>query len=289
MRAPVRPISGRWPGAVERRLGRFFWVDPTVIAEESASAETFRRAMAALHVGDTIKITGSNRHPESDALLLQHVDLADAAIVDIGASDGSTSIDLIGKLPGFRSYTIADLYLHLTARSVASRTLFYDASGTLILIAGRRLVAWPSLSKAVRALYRRTIRRAAASRPGREVLLLNPSVRELLGSDGRVSYRVHDVFEPWTGPRPDVVKVANLLRRLYFSDDRILAALRRLHETLPEGGHLLVVDNPRIAGISERGGLFRKAGPGFEPVATTEHPPEIVDLVARVGADALPR
>ena len=286
MRAPVRPISGRWPGWLERRFGRFFWVDPDVVLSDSADAETFRRAMSALHVGDTIKITGSNRHPQSDSLLLEHLDpatLAQAAIVDIGASDGSTSVDLITRLPNFRSYAIVDLYLHLTARTVGSRTVYYDPTGQLVLIVGRRVVAWPSLSEPVRMAYRRTIR--AATQPGaeRQVLLLNPAARALVESDERVSYRVHDVFTAWTGPKPTVVKVANLLRRLYFTDDRILVALERLNDMLEDDGYLLVVDNPRIAGISERGGLYRKAGTRFEPVATTEHPPEIADLVARVG------
>ena len=63
-----------------------------------------------MHVGGTIKITGGNRHPVADQMLIDNVDLSDATIVDIGASDGSTSVDLIGKLPALKRYVIADLH-----------------------------------------------------------------------------------------------------------------------------------------------------------------------------------
>ena len=63
-----------------------------------------------MHVGGTIKITGGNRHPVADQMLIDNVDLSDATIVDIGAADGSTSLDLIGKLAAFQRYVIADLH-----------------------------------------------------------------------------------------------------------------------------------------------------------------------------------
>lgn len=279
MRAPVRGIRGRWPRSLERLAPRFFRVDPRVLLDEEPSAEDFRAAMSIMHVGDTIKITGVNRHAAADALLLEHVDLVGASLVDIGASDGSTSVELIEKLPHFRSYVIADLYLHLDAVQTRRHVLFYDADGTCVLVAGRRLLAWPSLARWVRVLWGPLI--AVAGRRGtrRTVLLLGPGTRRVLRDDPRVSTRVHDVFQPWEGPAPDVIKVANLLRRLYFSDEDIQRALGALLASLDEGGHLLVLDNPRIAGIDLRAGLYRRVGGRFSVVAETEHAPEIADLV----------
>lgn len=281
MRAPIRPIRGRWPAGLEHRADRFFWADPQVIVDGSATPDLFRTAMSAINVGETIKITGSNRHPGADQLLLDHVDLTDAAIVDIGASDGSTSVDLIDRIGQFGSYTIADLYLTLEAVQVGSHTLLFDHSGECILVIGRRGLAWPSLSRPVATLYAPIIARAAG-RTRAEVLLLNPAARDLIATDPRVGYRVHDVFTPWEGDPPDVIKVANLLRRLYFPDEQITVGLRALLTSLPEGGHLLMVDNPRIEGIDYRAGLFRRSGGRFELVATTEQPPEIGDLIEQV-------
>lgn len=283
MRAPVRPIRGRWPRPLEARLGRAFRVDPLTILDDDADPSTFREAMSSTYVGDTIKITGSGRHAGADDLLIGALDLRQAAIVDVGASDGSTSVDLVERLGEFRSFTIADLYLTLRAVDVLGHTAFFDGQGRCTLVAGRRLAAWPGLSRPVALLYSPLISAARRRQArAREVLLLNPSARRLIASDPRVGYAVHDVFTPWTGQRPDVIKVANLLRRLYFSDQDLLRALRALHSSLPEGGHLLLVDNPRRKNTPPGVGLYRREGDHFTEVARSGHP-EIADLVTLVG------
>jgi hypothetical protein len=286
MRAPVRPIRGRWPAALERRFGRFFRDSPYALTRDDVTAEQFRKAMSAIHVGETIKITGANRHPVADELLISNVDLTGKVIVDIGASDGSTSVDLIAKLPDFASYVIADLFLSLDVVRSAGHLFFYDADGTCILIAGRRVVAWPSLSKGVGLLYRPMLAIAQRHRGARrELLLLNPATRDLMAQDPRVTYRVHDVFDIWQGRPPDVIKIANLLRRLYFADEEITRALMAVHASLSEDGHLLVVDNPRIVGLGPRAGLYRRMDTGFAIVAETAHRPEISDIVGGFAAN----
>ncbi len=239
--------------------------------------------MSAMQVGDTIKITGANRHPDADRLLVEHVDLAGARILDIGASDGSTSVDLIAALPTFAEYVLADLYFHLRAARTEHHVVFFDHEGTAILVVGRRLVSWPTRARWVAAMYRRVLA-AATLVPTEPVLLLNPDARALVDRDSRVSYRQHDIFTPWPGSPPTIIKVANLLRRLYFPDVDIVRALRVLIDELPEGGYLLMVDNHRVMGLPPRGGLYRKVGSRFTPVADTGHQPEIHDLIVGVAA-----
>jgi len=292
MRAPVRPIRGRWPVWLERRCARFFWNDPRLILDPSADPEAFRQAMTALNVGDTVKITGANRHPDADALIVNLVnaaDLHDPTIVDIGASDGSTSLDLIRRLRRFKAYVIADLFLTLDVVQSGRRTFFFQPDGTCVLVAGPRTMSWPSESAILAGVFDRQIRIARRRHTGRqEVLLLNPEVQRQIAADPRVSYRVHDVFEPWSEPTPDIIKVANLLRRLYFDDARIMAGLRALLTSLPEGGHLFVVDNPRMKNTPPRGGLYRRQLGRFRPVAQTEGIPEIDDLIRAVRLETAP-
>jgi chemotaxis methyl-accepting protein methylase len=109
-----------------------------------------------------------------------------------------------------------------------------------------------------------------------------------MATDARVSYRVHDIFQPWSGPAPNIIKVANLLRRLYFDDARIVSALRSLLASLQDGGHLLIVDNPRMKNTPPRGGLYRRDGDRFVPVAQTVGTPEIDDLIRTVSLDSAP-
>jgi hypothetical protein len=73
VRAPVRPLRGRWPSVLERLANRFVWDDPAVVLDPAVPSERFSAAMAAFTVGSTIKITGSDRHPHVDQLLLDHV------------------------------------------------------------------------------------------------------------------------------------------------------------------------------------------------------------------------
>ncbi|WP_369963978.1 hypothetical protein [Leifsonia sp. EB34] len=275
---PVRFVRGGWPRFVERLLGRFFWADPSVVVRDDAPPEQFRQAMAAFDAGRTIKITGTRRHAAADALLIEHVDLTGATIVDLGASDGSTSVNLVRAIPQrFAAFVIADLYLTMSCRTLRRHRLFYDPQGVCVLVVGRRWVSWPSRSRLVRLLDAPMIRRAEG-RPAREVLLLNPETRALLASDDRIRCEVHDAFEPWPEPHPDVIKVANLLRRLYFSDDEIVRGLRAIHASLDDGGHLLMVDNPR-ANVRPRAGLYRRTPSGFAEVAIVEAEPEVHALI----------
>ncbi|MEJ2577545.1 MAG: hypothetical protein P8Z68_00430 [Kineosporiaceae bacterium] len=284
---PVRLIAGRWPRAVERPLRRFTWLDPRLVQDPGTDPATFSRAMAAFAVGSTRKITGSGRHAAADALLLEHLDLSGAVIVDIGASDGSTSVELATRLDGFARYLIADLYLEVHAVRTRRHTVFLDGAGTVVVVAGPRTVAWPALSPLVALLYRPTLARASRLwRSGsdvRTVPLVNPATRDLLAGDPRLELRTHDIFTPWSGPRPDLIKVANVLRRLYFTDSRILAALTVILGDLPDGGHLLLVDNPRVNPPTEdRGCLYRKDGDRFTLVGRTGQPTEVHELVLRV-------
>ena len=287
LRFPVRPIMGRWPGWLEALIGRV-WTDPAAMFDPAAPDEVFAKAVGAVELGGTFKITQPDRHAACDDLLLDHVPLAGATIVDIGASDGSTSVDLIARLPAdFAAYVIADRYLEVQAAHVGGCTLLFDPDdGRCILAFGKRWLAWPHRSRAIRLacspllVAERVGRRQRASVP-----LLNPRARALVAADPRVTVRVHDVFRPWDGPRPDVVKVANLLRRVYFDDDQIQAALDAIRTSLPEGGHLLVVDNPYLP-IDARAGLYRRDGDRFALVALTAEVPEINDLVLHHDPDA---
>ncbi|MGI8414701.1 MAG: hypothetical protein ACR2P2_00525 [Nakamurella sp.] len=284
MRLPVRPLRDRWPSWLESRASRFFWPDPRVLVDEDPDPAQFRKVMSQVYIGGTIKITGTNRHPEVDDLLIRNVELSGAAIADIGASDGSTSLDLIGKLEDFSSFTIADLHMSMTAVLTQRGLAFFDPDGTCVMISGRRSLAWPDQSAWVRRLYTRTIKTAASQRTshGIDVLLLNPEVRKLMSTDSRVTAKVHDVFAVWPDPKPDVIKVANLLRRLYFPDEKLKDGLRALTASVPEGGHLLIVDNPRTADPTPRGGLYRRESGRLVVAAETAREPELADLIGEI-------
>jgi len=120
------------------------------------------------------------------------------------------------------------------------------------------------------------------------VLLLNPAARAVIGSDPRVSCRVHDVFTPWPGPPPTVIKVANLLRRLYFTDDVINSGLQAIGHSLDDHGYFLLVDNVRRKGVPPRVGLYQRIDGQFRVVSETPDRPEIADLIDQVRLTPTP-
>jgi hypothetical protein len=282
LRVPFRPIRRRWPSWLGKRFEEQCWADPAVLLDEDATPEAFSATIGQVEVGGTFKMTSANRHPGCDELLVTHLDLTGATIVDLGASDGTTSLELFRRLPpGFATFVISDRYLHVGMRRFRWHTVLVDPfDSRCVLVFGRRVIAWPQRSRLLRLAYAPLLR-SAEEHPGRlrEVSLLNPAVRALIASDPRVISAEHDVFELWEGPPPDVLEVANLLRRIYFNDEDITAALDALRRSLPEGGHLLVVDNPYLPGVDARAGLYRRAGDRFVTVAMTDEVPEINDLV----------
>jgi SAM-dependent methyltransferase len=234
--------------------------------------------MCFVYVGGTIKITWADRQAQADQLLVEHVELTDADILEVGCSDGSTSVDLIDKLPGFRSFTMTDRFLEIDWVEVDGKIVFFDKEGVAVLVSGRRFVVWPHLSQAAHLLVSRTLRKSAGMER-RPCLLLNPRARSLVARDARVGYAEHDVFTDWQGAPVDVIKTGNLLRRLYFDDETIARGLMCLHRSLKDGGHLLLADHSRVEGEPPAGGLYRRTDSGFELIAATPRRPEIHDLV----------
>ena len=245
---PFRLIRGRWPGWLEQRIARCTSLDPAPLVDRDASPEAFRAVVGSVEVGGVFKITSADRHPDCDDLLLGRLDLSGATVLDVGASDGTTSLELVRRLPpDFAAFVVSDRWLRLLALRLRWHTLLIDpASKRCVLVFGRRVVAWPERSRIVRAFYAPLLRAATRTKRLEEVSMLNPDLRRLIASDPRVTAVEHDVFEVWTGPTPDVIKVANLLRRIYFEDEEICRALDALRRSLSEGGHLLVVDNPYL-------------------------------------------
>jgi hypothetical protein len=240
--------------------------------------EEFSLYVSTVRVGRTWKSTHAGRHAQSDELILE---LANAhskpVIIDIGASDGTTSLELIERLGGaFRRYYVTDKIYYVDYRNVGEVTYFYDRETQRpFLRASNWIVAYDDddALPLLRGIARRLLAAAPAHDEDRlEQLSLGlPALRDLAGRDARVSICEYDILQPWTGDRADIVKVANVLNPSYFSDADATSAARNLKAALEDGGHLIVIDNRhdaasylqprhRAPAPVERYSLFRKVG-----------------------------
>jgi hypothetical protein len=236
------------------------------------SPAEFSVAVSRLQFGITFKTTRPGRHKQSDRLLLETYRGSKPVILDVGASDGSTSLDLIRALADHLTrYFVTDLNLSVRCgcdhRGVA---YFLDQTGTCILRASKRFLAYsdvtgaraplPFVAKRLLAGYQKVV-------DWRDVPLIQPDLLRLAASDNRVTVGRYDMFTPWDGHRPDVIKVANLLTSEYFPAVQMREALRVQCSNLAPNGRLLLVSEDDDAGI-ERFSVFRKGPTGIEPEYT---------------------
>jgi hypothetical protein len=187
-------------------------------------------------------------------------------ILDVGASDGSTSLDLIQVLRNnFAYYYITDL--NLSVRCGIDRkgsVYFVDESGTCILRVTDHFLVYYNTSRAqflLRMLARILLAKYRNVTEWHDLVLIQPDLLKLAGRDQRIAIERYDMFTPWTGPPPDLIKVANLLNSQYFSDANLKKALDVQCANLAPDGRLLLVSEDEDA---EKFSVFRKTPAGMQ-------------------------
>jgi hypothetical protein len=262
MRASIKLNRKGWPS----EAARFLPVadDPRVLVGPGAralSATAFAQAVSVFKFGTTFKTTNPGRQPIADRLVAERFAGERPVILDIGASDGSTSLDLIRRLgDGFARYYVTDYNIAVQHAVASGATFFRDVGGSVILVVSDHFVAYADTDGALPPLgwaSRRAVSRAPTVAHWAEIKLVQPQLLELQRVDPRIFVERYDMTRPWEGPRPDLVRIANVLNGVYFSDDQIRSVLRIQCARLGEGGLLLLGDN-RDAG--ERLSLLQRRG-----------------------------
>jgi hypothetical protein len=219
-----------------------------------------------LQFGGVFKTTFPGRHQHSTRFLTELYRDSRPVILDVGASDGSTSIDLIRALgSNIGGYFVTDLNLSiLCGYDRRGIVYFLGQDEECILRASNRFTVYSDTSNAwfpLSVFPKILLRRHRHITNWRRVLLIQPALLRLSARDQRVTIERYDVFTPWTGPRPDLIKVANLLAPEYFSDAQIKEALRVQCSNLAPNGRLLLV--AQDDGL-ERFSVLHKTAAGME-------------------------
>ena len=227
----------------------------------------FSARVSSLTLKGTWRSTRPGRHVQTNKLLARLVSGGQPVIVDIGVSDGVTSLELIEELgANFAKYHVTDRFLAVDFVESGSSVLFFDKGGDCICVAGRWVVFYPEMrrhGRILRWLYPGVFGVEGADRTLlREQSLIQPQLLELAEKDPRIAVTAHDAFAHWPWEGAEVVKVGNLLNRAYFSDPQITSVLRNAHQALRDGGRLVVVEN-RGAEQLEQTSIFLRQGGGF--------------------------
>lgn len=260
--------------------------DPRKLLESNASLGSFEARVASFQIGRTWKHTEAKRHLLSDKIV---AGIASAChkpvILEVGTSSGITSLELIEKLHGgFGRYYATDICLDVDCIGWPAATYFYDPlTEQCIMRVTDRFVTYGDIEGApfpLAAVAARLIAHAPPHDPAiaQSVSLVRPELLRLSRRDPRVVVLRYDVMAPWPHESVDVVKVANVLNRVYFPDQQIAAAVTNLNNALNPGGRLVITDNR----ASERVSTFRKIKSGLELETTVNGGAGIADLVAKL-------
>ncbi len=260
-----------------------------------AAADEFSRILQNLRLRGVWKWTGRHRLVRMDRLLSDLVAAegwTSLRMLDIGASDGITSLDTVEHLRQANgmevSLTMIDRDVRLLALRRGPFVLYATPSRRPILVRLGRLalclepmqgiegVLCNGLAASLSRRCARWAEGAAATAPS--IPLVNPAAAHCPS----IEVRERDLFDrnpEWDG-RFDVVRASNVLTLSYYTESRIGEALGVLHGYLREGGVLVISRN--LIGErdeTETGGLWRKRGPTFIRCAALEAVPEIAGLI----------
>jgi hypothetical protein len=265
MKLPIKLNKAGWPSPFSDLFLAFN--DPRPLAYEplSISADQFSAGVSSLQFGVIFKTTHPGRHAQSNRFLLETYRGSRPIILDVGASDGSTSLDLIRELgSNFAYYYVTDLNLSVRCGYDSKGVVYFvDQNGSCILRASERLLVYSNTSRArfpLRLIARALLAKCRKACGWQDLVLIQPALRRLAKSDPRIIIQRYDIFAPWTGPPPDLIKVANLLNDQYFSDSQLKKAVQAQCSNLAPNGRLLLISEDEDV---EKFSVFRKTPAGM--------------------------
>ncbi|MGH8117422.1 MAG: hypothetical protein ACREPJ_08980 [Rhodanobacteraceae bacterium] len=253
MRRPVRLNRAFcrkiWPGA-QRGCP-----DPRGLLDADISEPEANEILVRMKIGGVFKTTYADRFPQTTRLLADGRFAQPPVIVDVGASDGSTSLSVMQAVR-FARYYVTDRHVEAYACITRKGVFFCDEGYAPFMFANRFFVIYNEPAEDSRAqsgIVRNLFAGfdQAKCRDVRKVPLMNRALLPRRGDSVRVER--YDIFEAWPFDKADLVIAANILNRDYFADVRIVDALRNLRAALKDSGRLAVIDNRP----AEQSNIFR--------------------------------
>ena len=242
MRYPVKVCKGIVPKFVRKILPTCY--NPAFILKDNVNDTEFSNAMQSFKFGKTFKSTQHNRFPETLELIKTHFYNKSPIILDIGASDGVTSCDVINNL-NFRRYFVTDYNIHALYYEVLGFTFFFDNKKEILLASCNLFVVFNDLDECfyvLRILLNKFFYFIAKYiQPTNIVTLINPRLRKMLNDN--ILFLKYSLFEDWNLDKPDLIICANILNHEYFTEEELVEGVRSIKTTQKDGSILVLIDN----------------------------------------------
>lgn len=248
----------------------------------SNNEEKFSQALTAFRFEQVFKTTRTNRHYQTQSFLMRNLSAGKKPVIlDIGASDGSTSLNFIELLnQSFSKYYVTDYNIKCQYISDRGYTYFFDEANYCFLIASNRLVLYPVNKWYFNIFFKKKLDKLKHSNKT-ELILSNRKLLELQENNSGIEIMKYNIFEPWEKEKADIIIVGNLLNKSYFSDTLITAGLMNCYKALSENGMLAIIRNELIAGNEvEKSTIYSKENSGcFKKIHEINGGVDINDLI----------
>lgn len=237
--------------------------------DEEERGRLFALGASMLRVGGVYKTTGLKRTVLADRLALRLArGVRDAALLEVGVSDGSSSLELLARGRVFSRIVLTDRFSRFYARKGLFGTLFLDAEDRLY---------------AFKFLFLYILLPARPARRGPEaaaIEVVNPLLTSRHGLDRITRF---NMFTDALDLPVDIIKCANILNKAYFSEQETRAAVSNLCRSLKEGGRIVVSQNNAKYASGEAGFVLRKSGAALR-LESCFNNHDLADLFRRGGA-----
>ena len=246
MRFPIKLNSSWWPSILWKNLKGAY--DPRLILDKSIDHRSFSKAVSTFKIGNTFKATGEGRFPKTISAMSKIRFDHSPIILDIGASDGSTSLDVMRSIK-FTEYYVTDLNLFVYYIIQGKWVYFYQHDGEPLLAVSDLWVIYCDLKDA-NLFFKLCIKNIINNFPvynnnnnnnNNKLLLLSKKITN--GFDNRIKYKNYNIFDFWEHGKVDIVIIANLLNTAYFKTEEIKCALLNVKRFLKSTGIIVLIDN----------------------------------------------
>jgi len=251
----IKLNKGYWGGKLPFKRGII--ADPLQVFSDDV--EKFSMSMKAFKIGHVTKHTEFKRHQKTQRFIKEWLhDISNPNILDIGASDGITSLELIKSLNSFAKYFVTDYNLMCTYFKRKGLFYFFNQLHDCFLIANEKFLFYPNDEWFFKLLFGNSIRKIQRL-PHKELLLVNKELQNRSKIDSRIEIFTYNVFEAWNREKLDVIIVGNLLQPGYFTQEKIINGLTNNYNALKDQGILVIIHNEVTRmGETEKSTIYKK-------------------------------
>jgi hypothetical protein len=240
----VRLNRGYW----HKKIPFFKYLIEDPLQVFSTDPIEFSKAMSSFKFSGVFKSTKADRHKETHKFLIQYLaDLNDSPVIlDIGASDGTTSLQLIERLDTvFKEYYVTDYNIKCEYRNTGKFTYFFDKSDHCFLVSSKKYSFFPENKVLFNLLFGKKLS-MLRNKPKAELLLCNQYLKSKAESDEKIKIMSYNIFESWEMERPDIIIIGNLLNPIYFTKDKIYTGLLNCFNAMHEASILAIIRNSSV-------------------------------------------